>query len=183
MIYFTSDFHFMHDREFVWGARGFKNVHEMNDIIINNFNKTIKWDDELYILGDIMLCDNVAGIRCLNQIPGIKHIIRGNHDTEKRLQLYNNCWDIIEIGEGKFFKYGKYHFYLSHYPTLCSNADSDKPLKAQMINLCGHSHTKNKFNDIDKGIIYHVEVDAHECKPVSIDTIIEDIITEKEKKE
>ena len=28
---------------------------------------------------------------------------------------------------------------------------------------------------MDKGLIYHVELDAHNCYPVSIDQIIEDI--------
>ena len=28
---------------------------------------------------------------------------------------------------------------------------------------------------MDKGIIYHCELDAHNCYPVCIDTIIEDI--------
>ena len=33
-IFFTSDLHFMHDREFIWGPRGFKDVYEMNEAII-----------------------------------------------------------------------------------------------------------------------------------------------------
>ena len=28
MIYFTSDTHFGHDREFIYGPRGFKNLHD-----------------------------------------------------------------------------------------------------------------------------------------------------------
>lgn len=44
-----------------------------------------------------------------------------------------------------------------------------------MINLCGHAHTTNPFADMDKGLIYHVELDAHGCYPISIDDIIEDI--------
>ena len=50
----------------------------------------------------------------------------------------------------------------------------DAPLKKQVINLCGHSHTVNHFADMDKdkGYIYHCELDAHNMYPVSIDTII-----------
>ena len=51
-IWFTSDLHFCHDREFIYGPRGFKSVHEMNDAIIKNFNDTVAWDDDLFILGD-----------------------------------------------------------------------------------------------------------------------------------
>jgi hypothetical protein len=58
---------------------------------------------------------------------------------------------------------------------LCANGDNDKPLIKRIISLCGHTHTPDKFIDMDKGLIYHVELDAHENQVVSIDTIIEDI--------
>lgn len=35
--------------------------------------------------------------------------------------------------------------------------------------------TQDKFQDFNKGLIYHVELDAHNNKPVLIDNIIEDI--------
>ena len=41
--------------------------------------------------------------------------------------------------------------------------------------MCGHQHSKNKFSDMDKGLIYHCEVDAHNCYPVLIDNIIKDM--------
>ena len=69
----------------------------------------------------------------------------------------------------------KYHFYLSHYPTLTANLDDSKPLRARTINLCGHSHATDPFADWEKGCIYHCEVDAHNGFPVSLDTIIKDM--------
>lgn len=44
-IFFTSDLHFNHDREFVWGDRGFKIVEEMNEAIVLNWNSVIDEDD------------------------------------------------------------------------------------------------------------------------------------------
>ena len=32
-IWFTSDLHFCHDRDFIYGPRGFKSVQEMNEAI------------------------------------------------------------------------------------------------------------------------------------------------------
>lgn len=73
-------------------------------------------------------------------------------------------------------KYKKYHFYMSHFPTLTGNLDDlNKPLKNKIINLCRHTHTTNPFVDMDKGIIYHCEVDAHNSYPVLLDNIINDI--------
>ena len=174
-IWVTSDWHFCHQKSFLWEPRGFKNEYEMNKEIIKRYNELVQPDDEVYCLGDLMLNDNDEGLRCIKHLKGRIHIIRGNHDSESRLQLYTSCWNIVEIIEGKFLNYNGYHFYLSHYPCLCSNWDYDKPLKARTISLCGHTHTKDKFVDMDKGTIYHCEVDAHNCYPVEINQIIKDI--------
>ena len=174
-IYFTSDLHLGHDRDFIWGPRGFKSVYEMNDTIIKNWNSIVQLEDDVYILGDLMLNDNNVGIAAIKQLKGKIHVIRGNHDAPARMELYRNCYNIVEVTEGQFFQYNGYHFYLSHYPTICSNLDEKKPLKNRVINLCGHRHIKNKFADMDKGLIYHVELDAHDNNVVSIDTIIENI--------
>ena len=45
MIYFTSDCHFSHDKEFLWGPRGFKNQWEMNEKIIENWYNIFHPDD------------------------------------------------------------------------------------------------------------------------------------------
>lgn len=176
MIYFTSDLHLCHDRDFVYEPRGFTNIYDMNEAILENWNKTIQPTDEVYILGDLMLNDNDSGRRLLNQMNGTKHIILGNHDTATRVEIYkNDCRGVADINVASLFKYGKYHFYLSHYATLTANLDVDKPLNRRLISLCGHVHTPNRFLDMDKGLIYHVEMDAHNCTPVSIEEIISDI--------
>ena len=71
-IWFTSDFHFCHDREFVWKARGFESVEEMNEAIVARFQEKIQPEDTLYILGDCMLNDNEKAEEYLAQIPGKK---------------------------------------------------------------------------------------------------------------
>ena len=170
-----------HNREFLYQPRGFSSIWEHDKQIIENWNSIVQPDDEIYHLGDIMLGDNEYGISCLKQLKGQIHIIRGNHDTDTRMALYDKCWNIVEITEGQFFKYGKYHFYLSHYPCLTSNYDDNKPLKAKVINLCGHTHTQDPFYDWDKGIIFHVEMDTNNNTPWLIDDIIK-LIKERIKK-
>jgi calcineurin-like phosphoesterase family protein len=174
-IWATSDWHFGHDKSFLYSPRGFDNVYDMNEAIIKNYNSVVQPDDDVYVLGDLMLNDNEAGMRCIKSLKGNIHVIRGNHDTDARMELYDTCYNIVEICEGEFLRYGKYHFYLSHYPTLTSNIDNDKPLKARMISLCGHSHTQDPFADFSKGLIYHCEVDAHNLYPVAIEDIIKDL--------
>ena len=58
MIYFTSDWHFCHNKPFIYESRGFKSIEEMNEIIIENHNRVVKEEDIIYCLGDCMLNDN-----------------------------------------------------------------------------------------------------------------------------
>lgn len=174
-IFVTSDWHFCHDRPFVYEPRGFDKIYKMNQAIVERYNSVVSMEDDVYVLGDLMLNDNITGLELIKSLKGNIHIIRGNHDTDARMELYNKCWNVVEICEGKFLRYGKYHFYLSHYPCITSNFDDDKPLAAKMINLCGHTHTIQPFADWDKGCIYHCEVDGNDCYPWLIDDIIENI--------
>lgn len=174
-IWITSDWHFCHDRDFIYEPRGFHSIWEMNKEIITRYNEVVDENDDVYVLGDLMLNNDQIGLNYIKDLKGNIHIIRGNHDTITRISLYSFCWNIIEICEGKYLNYKNYHFYLSHYPCLCGNYDIDKPLKTKTISLCGHTHTKDKFLDIDKGIIYHCEVDTNNCYPWLLDDIIENI--------
>lgn len=174
MIYITSDWHFGHDREFIFTPRSFSSIWEMNEEIINKYNKIVNAEDDVYVLGDLMLGNNNDGFNCIKKLKGNIHVIRGNHDTNTRMELYKNCPNIVEICEGKFLKYGKYYFYLNHFPTYTSNLEKDSSLEHHLINLYGHTHQKTNFyNDIP--FMYHVGVDSHNCYPVSIDEIIKDI--------
>ena len=169
-IFLTSDTHFGHDRQFIWGPRGFESVWKMNGAIVENWNKTVNTEDDVYLLGDVMLGDNEYGLTCLKQLKGNIHIVRGNHDTNTRMELYNKCWNVVEITEGQFFKYKDYHFYLSHYPTITSNLEKSSNPKEHMLNLYGHTHSKDKFQYGNYGCI-NVSVDAWDNRPVSLDEI------------
>lgn len=179
MIWLTSDLHFCHNKDFIYAPRGFDSVEDMNSAIVSRWNEVVKDDDEVYVLGDLMLDDNEEGIRLWNELNGIKHIVLGNHDTDTRIELYGNCPRTDIEGYAKLLKYRGYHFYLSHYPTLTANFDENRPLKEKMINLCGHSHTSDRFRDMDRSIIYHVELDAHGNRPVSIDEVIDDLLIQQ----
>lgn len=171
-VFVTSDTHFGHSKNFLYEPRGFNNIYSHDKTIIQNWNNIVQPEDDVYLLGDVMLNDNNYGLFCLKQLKGKIHIIRGNHDGNLRMELYKNCWNVVEVCEGKFYRYGKYHFYMSHYPCLCGNLDGDKPLKFRTVSLCGHSHYQNPFEDWDKGLIYHVEMDTNNCTPWLLDDII-----------
>ena len=183
-IWFVSDWHFCHNKPFIYEPRGFKTIEEMNKAIIKNHNSLVDYNDDVYCLGDCMLMDNEMGIKCIKSLKGKIHIIRGNHCTDSRIELYNKCYNIVEVlGYAHQMRLNGYSLYLSHYPTLTANHDDDKPLKRKTVCLCGHTHTQDKFQDFDKGLIYHVELDAHNCYPVLFEDIIKDIKEKLHEKE
>ena len=47
MIYFSSDLHLNHNKDFIYLPRGFSSIEEMNDAILNNFCKTITSEDSM----------------------------------------------------------------------------------------------------------------------------------------
>lgn len=172
-IYVTSDLHFCHNRGFVYEPRGFKNIDEMNEAIVENWNSIVQPDDVVYVLGDIILNDNESGLKLLKSLKGKIHIILGNHDTATREALYKTCENVVEVVLAERLKYRGYHFFMTHYPCQTSNFDDNKPLKQRTINLCGHSHTKDPFLDWKQYPIFHCEMDTNDCCPWLLDDIIE----------
>lgn len=174
MIYVTSDTHFMHNKSFLYKPRGFESIEENNEQIIENWNNIVTDNDIVYHLGDVILSDTERGMECFRRLKGQIKLLRGNHDSDTRWQLYGELPNVELLGYSTMIKYRKFMFYLSHYPTRCSNYD-DKGLRNRVINLCGHTHTKDKFADMLFGVIYHCELDAHNNKPVPLDEVIKDL--------
>lgn len=176
MDYFISDTHFNHDREFIWGPRGFKSVTESNNTIIDNWNKTVGKNDNVYMLGDFFLGTDMDFVRnTLARLNGKIHLIIGNHDSPAKIKIYQESPNIVEIVWTTQIEYKGRKFYLSHYPTLTADLQSN-PEKA-VFNLFGHTHSKEKFYE-DRPYMYNVACDAHDCTPVSIEDIYNDIMNE-----
>lgn len=174
--WFCADTHFGHDKQFLYEPRGFTNIKEMNEAIIENWNKVVKPNDIVYHLGDTMLNDNAKGIECFKRLNGQIFLIYGNHDTSNRIDaLYEACRHKMIGGWHAFvIKHGKQSIYLSHYPTLTSNFD-DKHFSQHVINLHGHTHQRVNWLDPRNPFMYHVGVDSHNCTPIHIDEVMTDI--------
>lgn len=172
-IFVTSDMHFGHDREFIWKARGFTNVQEMNEKYVKRWNSVVTAEDDVYALGDLMLGD-ASNIEYLKRLNGKIHIVLGNHDTANREKMYRELPNVVEVAEvGIRLKYKKHHFVLTHYPMMTGNLEKES-LKQMSLNLYGHTHqTSNFYNDMP--FMYHVGVDSHDGYPVLLDDVIEEM--------
>lgn len=171
-IFITSDLHFCHAQPFLYEPRGFENVDQMNAAIIKRWNSLVESCDEVYVLGDLMLNNTEEGLEYFKLLNGCKHIIIGNHDSDRRIELYKKLPNTIVEGFAARYKFCGHNFYFTHYPTLVSNFDCEEPLKRQLINVCGHSHTQHWDADINKGLIFHCEMDTNDCYPWNLEDII-----------
>ena len=179
MIWFTSDPHLGHDKDFVWQARGFESIDEMNAEIIRRWNECISPDDDVYVLGDLTLGDIEAGITLIATLNGKLHIMRGNHDTDKKVERYLELPNVVEVKYADVLKYGKAVFWMGHYPTITANYDDDKPWAKHVVCLFGHTHQEQPFYN-DNPYMFNVGMDAHNCTPISIEEIIETIRNKKQ---
>lgn len=173
-IWLTSDTHFGHQRPFLYEPRGFTTVEEMNEKIIENWNKNVHPEDIVYHLGDTMLNNNSYGIECFKRLNGRIFMIWGNHDSDTRKNLLVEHCHIVGGWYAWLIKYGKLSIYLSHYPTLTSNYD-EKHFSQHVLSLHGHTHQRTNWLDPKNPFLYHVGLDSHNNTPVHIDEVITDI--------
>ena len=167
MIWFTSDLHFGHNSVLKFSNRPFKDVHEMNEVLIKNFNMMVNKNDTVYLLGDVAYRIPVEQANeLIKRLNGKKILIRGNHDKKYDESLFEGIYDYFEIN------YNKIPFVLMHYPML-----EWKKSRRGSIQLHGHIHSEGMLYNEDckmKGIRrYDVGVDANDYFPISIKQIIE----------
>ncbi len=166
-IFVISDTHFGHENSLKWldeqgnKLRPFNTVDELNNTIITNWNNTVKPEDHVYHLGDVVIKKHY--LELVKQLNGHKRLVRGNHDIEPTNKF-------IEVGFKEI--YGVRVFpglkvILTHFPihTEC--------LKEGWINVIGHLHS---YNLADKRYI-NVSVEQINYTPV----LLEDILQQRRK--
>ena len=177
--WFISDIHFTHNKSFLYEPRGFSSIEDHDKTIIENWNRLIGINDEVYYLGDFMLNDYDKSIEYIKSLNGKIHLFIGNHDSNKKIELYKTCSNIISIEYATILKIKKYNFWLSHYPTMVHNLRDDK----KIWSIHGHTHSKEKFSK-EYNHCYNVCLDAHNNRPINLQQILEDIKNkEKEMKD
>ena len=122
-------------------CRGFADAEEMNAYMIEQWNKKVRWNDEVVILGDFSLGKAEETNKVLEQLKGILCLVEGNHDQFGHRKGYNAArfkWirPYTELNDNNR------KVILCHYPILCYNNqymfDGDGNPRTYM--LYGHVH-------------------------------------------
>lgn len=142
MRYYISDLHFYHsnlnDR---MDCRGFASGEAMNQYMIEKWNKKVRDNDEVVILGDFSIAGATETTEILKQLHGKLYLIQGNHDKflkDKSFDTSHFQW----IESYKELNDNKRKVILSHYPVFCYNGQYrlDEEGNPKVYMLYGHVH-------------------------------------------
>lgn len=166
-IWVISDTHFNHvnmlgfldEKGRKFRGDRFKDVTEMNETIIQNWNAVIKPEDKVYHLGDVYFGNQQDADTILSRLMGKKRLIVGNHDViyGKGNPLHKH---FQKIYMWRLFK--EFNMVLTHVPI---HKESFRKVE---YNVHGHIHEKAAFG---KEYI-NVCVEKTDYKPVNIEDII-----------
>lgn len=140
MNYYISDLHFGHQNIIRLCNRPFKNVDEMDEKIIQNWNNVVKPEDTVYILGDLCFRNSKDPYYYLSRLNGHKHLIVGNHDdhtisNKKAAALFDSISDLKTIQDGND------KIVLFHYPITEWNG-----FFRGALHFYGHIHNNTRNN-------------------------------------
>ena len=109
--YFSSDWHINHQNVCNF-RKEFTTVKEHNELIFDNYCSIVRPKDHVYMLGDMAF--DLEALEMISKLPGIKHLILGNHDKEKKRNIsIQNLVNAYHDIHG-FMRYKE--FWLSHCP-------------------------------------------------------------------
>lgn len=142
MRYYIADLHFFHGAlNDKMDRRGFASVEEMNEYMIEKWNKKVRKNDDVVIIGDLSWGNVQETNALLQRLKGKLYLVCGNHD-----RFVNNK----EMNPDRF-KWIKHYAELSdnrrkvvlcHYPIMCYNGQYrvDEKGEPKTYMLYGHVH-------------------------------------------
>lgn len=121
-IWFASDFHFNHDRDFIWGKRGFTSVAENDARILSDIQANVKPNDIMIYLGDFSLMSTDGATQgYFNAIPAKTiYYINGNHESYTKRILFDGQ-RLVHWGNLREISIDKQHIVLCHFPLAIWN--------------------------------------------------------------
>jgi len=166
--FWTADWHFDHKNIMKYSNRPFKNIREMNQVILSNVLKKVGKDDVLHVIGDLSMKKKqfaYYALKTMRHAGIVLELIKGNHD---------NHWDTStlyeyfhRISNMKDMKVDGQKITMCHFPMISWNCSH---FGAWMLH--GHHHN-SIIQDKFKGKIMNVSIDTNNFTPVSVNEIRE----------
>lgn len=156
-IFFIADTHFGDKNIIKYEGRPFKDVEEMNNVLIENWNSVIGSMDTIFVVGDFISDRSYLDI--IHKLKGKIKIIVGNHD----ISLID---DYRRYGNVEVFEYPiilDNFWMISHEPMYITE-------NSPYANIFGHIHNNPMYKTVSTRS-YCVCVERNNFKPICFDYI------------
>jgi calcineurin-like phosphoesterase family protein len=172
----TSDTHFFHSNSLEWehgGVKqrpGFKNIEELNELIVENWNRVVKPGDYVYHLGDVVFWRDhgqEAFNKLWGRLVGKKRLIVGNHDDVNAL-VRGGYFSKVRLWK-YFHEFGLIMTHTPLHPCAFEPAKRFANLGYTPLNVHGHLHTIPS----PEGPYRNVCVEVTNYTPVNLEEIRE----------
>ena len=163
--YYISDLHLFHNNIIRLSKRPFEDIEEMHRDISLKWTRKVSKDDTVYILGDVSWGHSDKAADFINNLPGNKILILGNHDhrcmkNKNFINAFKNIIPYIEIMD--LYR----RVVLFHYPMEEWNG-----YFRGTYHLFGHVHNNDRnLKTIPRR--YNVSADVQNYEPLTLDEII-----------
>ena len=135
-VWFIGDTHFYHNNIIEYCNRPFKDVYEMNEQEVQNWNNTVSKNDKVFMVGDFALANKAKIIEIGQRLNGRKTLILGNHDHESKYTYYEAGFEYVSrypiIFEDLYI--------ISHQPQFIQS-------HSMYANIFAHVHDSPEYTD------------------------------------
>lgn len=167
-VWFTSDTHFYHENILQFCSRPFKDISEMNEILVKNWNETVPPDGVVFHLGDFAFGGPREWNDILSRLSGEIYLILGNHDMKRIREGFMGRF--AHVTQQMTIRVGGQTIVLNHNPFLAYGG-----AYRNIWQLFGHVHSgpfSHQGKDLPRlGNLfarqYDVGVDNNGFRPVS----------------
>jgi len=181
-VWFTSDTHFFHENILRYCNRPFRDVTEMNDVLVKNWNETVPEDGVVFHLGDFAFGDSHEWNDILSRLNGRIYLILGNHDMKHIKQGFMKRFAYVT--QQMTIRVGGQSIILNHNPFLAYGG-----AYRNVWQLFGHVHSGPRSHtglDLPRlktlfTFQYDVGVDNNEYRPISFSQLCEIFKTQAQK--
>lgn len=166
--WFTSDEHWVHRHILEYEKRPFESVAEMNEALIDKWNKVVRPNDTVFNLGDMFFTGNPLVVTpILERLNGKVFLILGNHDAwAKKMKDHPKI-----VGVEKYYtaSFDGQAVFMCHYPMLSWDRSH-----YGIYHFHGHVHSRKlawtPWNSLNVG------VDNWDYTPINMEQACEKII-------
>jgi len=159
--FLISDMHFGHEHIIKYESRPFACAADMDAAIIENWNKTVKKDDIVFVLGDVSFYAKEKTTEIVSSLKGRKYLILGNHDMSRSETFWKDAgFEFVSrypICVDEFY-------WFSHEPMFITTS-------MPYVNIYGHIHSKSMSTGAEPNQYVNVSVEHINYTPVLFEDI------------